>query len=808
MFQPEVNQELTIDGVVYRVGEHPSAPGMPYGQEGRAAVVYRLDGEGQRRALKVFRPRFRVPGLVGLARRLEPFAELPGLQVCRRIVLTSQRQSALLREHTDLSYAVLMPWVEGPTWLEVMITARALSPEESLILARALASTLASMEQESLAHCDLSGANLLIPMLAPNYSIERSPIELVDVEQVYGPDMRRPEYVPSGSMGYAHKTADEGLWSAEADRFAGAVLLAEILGWCDERARSAAWGESYFEPRELQHDSARYEVLVAVLRERWGDSVARLFERAWSREILADCPTFDEWVLVLPESVPASVPTRVRPPLAPVQHVAEATRASALPADAYRVEVHTQPIIIEQVEDQQGELDRLFDDGLAAYKRGEWAEARELLSEVARRQPVYERDGQAAGRLLVDTEKRLVASRQPITTPPLPVTPIPKSAAIQTTTKRSFPVVPVVLVLAIMLLAGVALFLSQSNQPGPGVAAGTSTPLATALAVLPTSTSEVTSGPNDVTQTPIPISPENISRLKIMQTFTETDEVHTIAFSPNGRVLAYGGKDRVVRLRSVPDGAELYVLKGHKDTVESIAFSQDGNMIASGSWDHTIKLWSLEDGTLLRTLSGHKESVDSIALSPDGELVASTSSDGTVKIWNVASGKPIGTLEGNEKNVTSLAFSPGGEMLAGGSVDHSVVLWSMPGGKLKGRYRGSQESYVTSVAFSAGGKRLASGSFDGIVQLWDPNDNMKSAGRTFPSESAVIDVAFSPDGLIIATALSDNSVGLWGASDLSGLGTLSGHTDQVWSVAFSPDGYYIASGSLDNTVQLWGVTGP
>jgi WD40 repeat protein len=70
----------------------------------------------------------------------------------------------------------------------------------------------------------------------------------------------------------------------------------------------------------------------------------------------------------------------------------------------------------------------------------------------------------------------------------------------------------------------------------------------------------------------------------------------------------------------------------------------------------------------------------------------------------------------------------------------------------------------------------------------------------------VIDVAFSPDGSILATALSDNSVGLWGVDNLVELGTLTGHTDQVWSVAFSPDAYYIASGSLDNTVQLWGVT--
>ena len=67
-FHPEANQELLIGGAAYRVAEHPVAPGMPYGQEGRAAVVYKLVAEGgDARALKVFKPRFRVPALVVLA---------------------------------------------------------------------------------------------------------------------------------------------------------------------------------------------------------------------------------------------------------------------------------------------------------------------------------------------------------------------------------------------------------------------------------------------------------------------------------------------------------------------------------------------------------------------------------------------------------------------------------------------------------------------------------------------------------------------------------------------------------------------
>jgi len=297
-FQPEVNQQLVISGTAYSVAEHPAARGMPYGQEGRAAVVYRLTSQADARALKVFKPRHRVPGLVSLARRQAPFADLPGLQVCSRTVLTPQQQTDLLRQHPDLTYGVLMPWVDGPTWMEVMLEGKQLSRDAGLSLARSLAMTLATMEQEGLAHCDLSGPNLLLPALAVKNV--KSAVELVDVEQMYGPDLPKSDLTPAGSPGYGHKLARQGLWSIEADRFAGAVLLAEILGWCDERVRDAAWGESYFDPEEMQTQGQRYTILHSALNEHWGETVARLLERAWESETLDECPTFGDWLVRLP----------------------------------------------------------------------------------------------------------------------------------------------------------------------------------------------------------------------------------------------------------------------------------------------------------------------------------------------------------------------------------------------------------------------------------------------------------------------------------------------------------------------------
>jgi hypothetical protein len=295
-FQPTAGDRLEIGGRTYRIAEHPNAPGVPYGQEGRAAIVYQLLAKGGPQALKAFKTTFRAATQVPLAERLAALASLPGLQACHRVVLTPQRHAALLQQYPELSYAVLMPWVQGPTWQEVLQEQRSLRREDSLSFGGALAEVLWRMEQAGVAHCDLSGPNVLLPALDGGAGIA-----LVDIEQLYAPGLEQPSMLTSNSDGYAQRAAaKEELWSAVGDRFAGAVLLAEMLGWYDARVRKMAWGEHYFEQREMQQDGARYDTLLRALREGWGEESARLLARAWQSNTLHECPTFGEWVVALP----------------------------------------------------------------------------------------------------------------------------------------------------------------------------------------------------------------------------------------------------------------------------------------------------------------------------------------------------------------------------------------------------------------------------------------------------------------------------------------------------------------------------
>lgn len=101
--------------------------------------------------------------MVYQSEHLGSYQEMPGLRVCNREVLTPERNGDLIAEYPDLLYAVIMPWVHGCTWFDVISDQRNIGRSESLMLAKALAAIGSSMEQRGLAHCDLSAPNVMLP---------------------------------------------------------------------------------------------------------------------------------------------------------------------------------------------------------------------------------------------------------------------------------------------------------------------------------------------------------------------------------------------------------------------------------------------------------------------------------------------------------------------------------------------------------------------------------------------------------------------------------------------------------------------
>jgi WD40 repeat protein/serine/threonine protein kinase len=307
-----------------------------------------------------------------------------------------------------------------------------------------------------------------------------------------------------------------------------------------------------------------------------------------------------------------------------------------------------------------------------------------------------------------------------------------------------------------------------------------------------------------------------------------TQEVTGVCFSPDGKHLASGSRDKTVKVWDVQTGQQVLSLKGHTDGVNSVCFSPDGNRLASASaglewkdgdikkrWGE-VKVWNAQTGQQVLSLKGPTDAIFSVCFSPDGKHLAGASGS-ELKVWDAQTGQQVLALKGHTDATRSVCFSPDGQRLASASGGYDLVkkqfwgevkVWDAQTGQQLLALQGHTH-WVTSVCFSPDGKRLASASDDKTVRVWDADRGQQVLvlrGHT----GEVSSVCFSPDGNRLASVSGDprnpgkpGEVKLWDAQTGQQTLTLKGHTSWATSVCFSPDGQRLASASNDKTVKVW-----
>jgi WD40 repeat protein len=349
------------------------------------------------------------------------------------------------------------------------------------------------------------------------------------------------------------------------------------------------------------------------------------------------------------------------------------------------------------------------------------------------------------------------------------------------------------------------------------------------------------SGRTDQHGDPLPTGA--LARLGTIRFRTES-WIHSLAFSPDGKVLAsaegeFGPSFRglgagaighgTIRFWDAATGKELRRFARRGSPVLCLTFLNNGKTLADVGDDGAVRLCEVETGRVLQQFEGPAHGCWLLASRDGKRLAALASAMNSVHVWALDSNEEVAGLAGHrpQREVVSIGFSADGKALAAGHEQgEGLCLWDVATGGLI--YRLSDEPGIQAAAFSPDGKTLAAGGHGRPVRFWDlaTGKELRAVdGPAGPVQAGYL----SPDGRLVVSSAPGQSV-LWDAAtgkellrmgdsfalslSLDGrklawstgqqiriattamgqeLSHFEGHASPVESVAFSPDGKSLAS---------------
>ena len=242
-------------------------------------------------------------------------------------------------------------------------------------------------------------------------------------------------------------------------------------------------------------------------------------------------------------------------------------------------------------------------------------------------------------------------------------------------------------------------------------------------------------------------------------------QAYSGTYRGDGRLIAAGGEDPVVRVFDSQSRAELRQLRGHTSPIRSVRFSADRNSVCGGAENGAFCAWDLATGTLTAGVPrAHGDHIRAVEASPSSSGVWGTASyDNTVKLWDLRSDdkKPLFTLD-HGAPVESIVFFPSGNAVvsAGGNY---VKIWDiLSGGHVLATLCNFQKT-VTSLCLDSAngtnGTRLIAGGADHLIKIFDVVSY--NVMHTINYHTTALSLAISPDSSTLAIGGADGDLSVF-----------------------------------------------